>query len=94
MPVAVGPNLVVVAVVMHSSRVIVAAGTVTMMVFATADSNQAVKREVETVAVAGSSPIAEQAVGSSFVAGEIEAALAAGIVVVAVPIPVVVGEIA
>ena len=96
---AVDPNLVAVAVVMHSSRVSVAAETV-VVVFAAADANRAVKREVETVAMAGSSSVVERAVAASSVVGEVEAALAAGIVVAAVasvaavPSPVVVVEIA
>lgn len=101
MLVAVDPSLVVGAVVVHSSRVIVAAGTATVVFVAvTADASQAGKVEIENVGVAGSSQIAELVVGASSVAGEVEVALAAGIVVVAVaivaavPSPVVVVEMA
>lgn len=99
MLVAVDPSLVVVAVVVHSNRVIVAAGTATVVFVAvTADASQAGKVEIENVGVAGSSQIAELVVGASSVAGEV--ALAAGIVLVAVaivaavPSPVVVVEMA
>lgn len=78
MSVAVGPNFVEAVVAMHSNQVIVAAGTAAVA-FATADANRVEKVEMETVAVVGYVQVAEQAVG---------------IVVVAVPSPVVVEEIA
>ena len=82
MQVVVDPSLVV---AMHSIQVIVAAGTV-VGVFVMADSNRAVILVIETVAEA------ERVVGSSLVAAEV--ALAGGIVVAAVPIPVVAEAIA
>lgn len=101
MLVAVDPSLVVGAVVVHSSQVIAAAGTAkAVSVAVTADSSRAVKVVIETAVMADSSQIAELVVGASSVAGEVEVALAAGIVVVAVaivaavPSPVVVVEMA
>ncbi len=66
MLVAVGPNFVEAAVVMHSSQVIVAAETAAV-VFVTTDANRTEKLEIEIVVVAG----------SSFVAAEIVAAVVA-----------------